>query len=374
MNTIIQNHKPKILWLTLLLGLLVTSILIVQDYGATNQACVGIGGGTDSALNCEKVTNADPLKKLGISSSILGFIFFLNLLIIQLFEDFKERLSEKLNQWRIYFIYAGFGYLLILTIYQTFFIEGTCLYCLISFVLTGLLTYLYSSESFQNSTHPDRSISPYFTIISAILILGTPYLLNQSLQSAVTGIFVQGDCTFSANVASLNSRAYQQVIQSGFKKGTDENNITIVEFFDPACPHCQDYYPTYKQLTQEYANQVQFIYHPIPVFQQSMPLLNALYAAAEQDKFFELLDTMFNTGKSGVNGVSVYRLNQYLRTLQLNTKEVVGKINNGAYTQQLQQTSQHVGNLGIKGVPTVLFNGKVVSDIYNLENCIRQAL
>ena len=143
-----------------------------------------------------------------------------------------------------------------------------------------------------------------------------------------------------------------------------------MEFFDPLCPHCQDFYPTYKKLAENYKNQALFVYQPIPISEQSVTLISALYASAERDKFFALLDEMF-TSKSGV---SAYRLNQYLDNLNLDNKELVQKINNGYYNAQIQQVTDHAGKLGIRGVPSVLFNGKALTDVTMLENCLKNNL
>jgi len=366
MKQFIATHKSRIVWTLISLGLLLTSILLVQDYGATTQSCVGLGSNGSSSFNCEAVTQSDPLKQVGISSSILGFLFFLNLLVVALYEHFVS-LTQQVKKWVKYATYAGFGYLLLLSIYQLFFLDGTCLYCLLTFAVTGLLAYMLQVEP---ANYKSAGLSPVFMGSTLLIILVGPYLINDSLQSAVTGMYNVGECKFASNPATMASSAYQSVVNSGFKKGNNSSDIVVMEFFDPLCPHCQDYYPTFKKMTENYKDDALFVYQPIPISEQSVTLISALYASAERDKFFVLLDEMFTSG----NGVSAYRLNQYLDNLNLDNKELVEKINNGYYNSRIQQVTEQAGKLGLSGVPSVLFNGKVLADANMLENCLRRTL
>ena len=209
MTQFIAQNKSKLVWILVSLGLLLTSILVVQDYGSSTQSCVGIGGDGDSSFNCEAVTQADPLKQFGISSSILGFLFFINLLVVSIYESVVSS-SPTIRKWVQYAVYAGFIYLLVLSGYQLFFLDGTCIYCLLTFGVTGLLAYVLQVEQ---TNYKAAGISPIFMGSTLVLILVGPYLLNNSLQSALTGLYSVGECKFASIPASMASSAYQQVVK-----------------------------------------------------------------------------------------------------------------------------------------------------------------
>jgi len=369
MKKTLSTYKNHIIWIILTLGLLVTSLLVVQDYGAVGQGCVGFGSAEEAGFNCASVTAADPLKQIGLSSSIAGFIFFLLITGLFLYKHFVGSLPESVKKIRKIIIYLGLGYLFALTIYQLFFIVGTCLYCLFSFVLTGLLAWFISIPK----TPLTRSSSPYFFALTGLVILAGPYLLNNNLKNALVGTIQGPQCEFSGNAIAKSQQAYNNLIQTGFKKGNNQSEIVVLELFAPTCPHCQSYYPTFKKTIEKYRDEVLFVYQPIPLSNQSLPLISALYAAAEQDAFFKLLDEIFAGGNENT-GVSVYRLNQYLQNTGLNNKQTVSNINNGVYNNRIKAVSQNATRIGLNGVPSVLINGKVLADTEAIDECIQQAL
>ena len=365
----IRIYKNHLIWTVLSLGLLITSLLIVQDYGAVGQGCVGLGSAESNGFDCATVTAADPLKQIGLSSSIAGFIFFLFVAGLFLYSQYKGQLSDLMIRIRQIVIYIGLGYLSLLTIYQLFFIDGTCLYCLASFALTGVLAWLFTISDHSRTQTP----SPYFAALAGIVILAGPYLLSNDLNSALMGTVKGPQCEFSSSAIAKSEQAYNNLVQTGFAKGNQQSDIVVLELFAPTCPHCQSYYPTFRRAVEKYKNQVQFVYQPIPLSNQTAPLISALYAAAEQDAFSKLLDEMFSG--SGANaGVSVYRLNQYLENTGLNNKEIVSKINTGVYNNRIKAVSQNAGRIGLSSVPSVLLNGKILTDTEAIEECIQQAL
>lgn len=369
MKKTLTTYKHHIIWVVLTLGLLVTSLLVVQDYGAVGQGCVGLGNAEETNFNCASVTAADPLKQVGLSSSITGFLFFLFISGLFLYNQVMGSLPKTIQKMRNTVIFLGLGYLFILTIYQLFFIDGTCLYCLFSFALTGLLAWFISIPE----TPLTRSSSPYYFALTGLVILAGPYLLSDNLKNALVGTVQGPQCEFSGNAIAKSQQAYDNLVETGFKKGNPASDIVVLELFAPTCPHCQTYYPTFKKAIEKYRDEVLFVYQPIPLSNQSLPLISALYAAAEQDAFGILLDEMFDGGGENA-GVSVYRLNQYLQNTGLNNKQIVSKINDGIYNNRIKAVSQNAGRIGLNGVPSVLINGKILADTEAIDECIQQAL
>lgn len=84
--------------------------------------------------------------------------------------------------------------------------------------------------------------------------------------------------------------------------GPTNAKVTIVEFSDFECPFCVRAYPTVKQIMNDYKNQVRFVYRQYPLTQihpNAQKAAEASLCAADQGKFWEMHDKMFEAGQAG---------------------------------------------------------------------------
>ena len=100
------------------------------------------------------------------------------------------------------------------------------------------------------------------------------------------------------------------MMRLAFAIGNPEARVTVVEYSDFSCPHCNDLSPAIERLIQEYVREgdVRVIYKPV-VFvypERSVPAgLAAAVCAAEQDKFWEMHDAIWEISSSVV-GADAY--------------------------------------------------------------------
>jgi len=88
-------------------------------------------------------------------------------------------------------------------------------------------------------------------------------------------------------------------------KGPVDAKVTIVEFFDPACETCADFYPLVKQLMDRYPGKVRTMMRYAPLHTGSDQVVKMLEAAHLQGKFFPALELLFaNQRRWVVNHVS----------------------------------------------------------------------
>lgn len=83
----------------------------------------------------------------------------------------------------------------------------------------------------------------------------------------------------------------------GPKKGPDTAKVKLVIFSDFECPFCSRALPALEEVAKTYPNDVQFFFRhsPLPFHQAARPVHEASACAAEQGKFWELHDHVFNT-------------------------------------------------------------------------------
>ena len=76
-------------------------------------------------------------------------------------------------------------------------------------------------------------------------------------------------------------------------EGPADAKVTIVDFFDPACGTCRDFYPFVKQLMHEHPGQVRVVLRHAPFHEGSVEVVKILEAARRQGKYFETLEALF---------------------------------------------------------------------------------
>jgi protein-disulfide isomerase len=82
--------------------------------------------------------------------------------------------------------------------------------------------------------------------------------------------------------------------------GPDDALVTIVEYSDFQCPFCNRVNPTMKQIKETYPRDVRVVFRQLPLgfHDRARPAAKAALAAAQQGKFWEMHDAMFNNQKA----------------------------------------------------------------------------
>jgi protein-disulfide isomerase len=141
--------------------------------------------------------------------------------------------------------------------------------------------------------------------------------------------------------------------------GTSDAPVTVVEFFDPNCPHCKTFNTTMKNLTEQYGDQARFVYKPIPLWRRSVNQIAALHAAAKQGQFEAMLDAQFARQQRG--GFTDEQLAEIAREIGMNPDPMLTQIRQGAYQQQIQRDRRLAKQAGVSGTPAVVINGRRVA-------------
>ena len=103
-------------------------------------------------------------------------------------------------------------------------------------------------------------------IVIFVLIFVVAVAIFQSEQKSKGNAFVSGNM-------SLLERAGAPV------KGPGDANVTIVEFFDPACGTCSNFYPLLESLVDEHPGKVKVVMRYAPLHQGSEQVVKMLEAA-----------------------------------------------------------------------------------------------
>lgn len=79
------------------------------------------------------------------------------------------------------------------------------------------------------------------------------------------------------------------------KAGNPAAKVTIVEFMDPACETCAQFHPFVKQLMNNHSGKINLVIRYAPFHPGSDKMVAILEAARKQDKFWQVLELMFDS-------------------------------------------------------------------------------
>jgi protein-disulfide isomerase len=141
-------------------------------------------------------------------------------------------------------------------------------------------------------------------------------------------------------------------------KGSGESGVTVVEYFDPNCPHCKDFHQVMKKLVAAHSESVRFVYKPFPLRRSSLPEIQALYVAAQSNKFGQMLDAQYARQSRG--GINSSDLRAIASEIGMDPDVLMGRIEQGEFQQQVLKMRKRAVSIGVDSTPTVLINGHFV--------------
>ena len=143
-------------------------------------------------------------------------------------------------------------------------------------------------------------------------------------------------------------------------KGPADARVTIVEFFDPACETCADFYPLVNQLIEKYPGKVRVMMRYAPFHKGSDQVVTMLEAAHLQGKFFPALELLFkNQRRWTINHVS--QPNQargILNGMALDHEKLTTDMNGTGVSEAVQKDIRDVQAFNIRATPEFFVNGR----------------
>jgi protein-disulfide isomerase len=148
---------------------------------------------------------------------------------------------------------------------------------------------------------------------------------------------------------------YRIPIDGSVTKGPAEALVTIVEASDFECPFCKRVSPTVKQLEQDYAGKVRFVFkhNPLPMHPNAAPAANAAEAARAQGKFWEMHDALFSAPT--LDRATLERL---AADLKLDPKAFKAALEGNKAADRIQRDQDLLRGVGANGTPTFFINGR----------------
>ncbi len=393
------RHLPlfeRILFVVALLGGLTTVHMMLTASTNFEQDCLfGAFESEAEVSGCQAAFESAVGKPLGVSNAVWGGLFYLTVAAL----CGVIGLGAQTGGWwlkkaRAALIGAGFLYSLFLTVYQFVVLPARCPLCLISALCVAILlgvqaVYLFKPVDLSivtmNAKTRKREGVFYGAFAALILLLigADVAYFNSLVAPAVAQPTQQGEgthphssaagqCFYDAEKAVVDLSTL--VDERDPDVGKADASVTVVEIFDPNCPHCKSLHPVMKSVIAQYEDQVRFVYKPIvlPQFQYSALQNAVLFAADEEGKFEEMLDLQFKWQQRG--GLTGAQLKELATMIGIDADAMEQRITEGRYNDLLQRGNKQAVDAGVTGVPAVLINGRFITSDSRTEACMTQFL
>lgn len=143
-------------------------------------------------------------------------------------------------------------------------------------------------------------------------------------------------------------------------RGNKDGKVTIIEYSDLECPFCKIFHPEMLKVMATYPKDVRWVYRHFPIdsiHPNARKESEASECAAEQGKFWEYVDKVFERTKSNGYGFALEDLPKLAKELGLDTKKFNDCYNGSKYAQKVEDQLQGAIKAGVTGTPGNFING-----------------
>ena len=154
--------------------------------------------------------------------------------------------------------------------------------------------------------------------------------------------------------------------------GDMESSVTVIEFFNPNCPHCATFHPVMKQVVGDMGAHARFFLIPFPLWQYSLVQTEALYVAAQEGKYFDMLDAQYLHQKQG--GMSMDEVTVLAGDIGLETAVFRQRLEQGLNQRMILERRQQIAEMGVRGTPSVMINGQLGAGDSLARICLNQLI
>jgi protein-disulfide isomerase len=149
-------------------------------------------------------------------------------------------------------------------------------------------------------------------------------------------------------------------------RGSVNAPITIVEYGDFECPYTGAAYPVIKELMRKFDGKIYFVYRNFPLNQihpYAQHAAEAAEAAAAQDKFWQMHDSLFEHQKA----LDDHHLLEYAQKVGLNIDRFKKEMSGHIYAHQINKSLKSGIDSGVEGTPTFFINGERYEESWDLD-------
>lgn len=196
-------------------------------------------------------------------------------------------------------------------------------------------------------------------------------------------VFVVGTLLYTAEKAEQSTQlaeSNQDALVRMYSPtlGKQDAPVVIVEFLDPACETCKNFYPRVKELMAAHPDQIRLVLRHTPFHDGSDKVVAVLEAARKQDKFWPALEALLATQSEWAphHRAEVDLVWPHLEGLGLNIEQVKADMNAPEIADLIAQDLADANTLNVTKTPDFFVNGKPLPSFgyEQLRNLVDEAL
>lgn len=167
-----------------------------------------------------------------------------------------------------------------------------------------------------------------------------------------------------------NQEAVEVSIDDDAILGDPDAPVTIIEFSDYQCPFCRNFWDeTLPLIIGEYVSvgKVKFVYRDFPLSSHplALPFAEAAECSADQDKYWEMHDVIFEEQGKLVDGtldsIDVTDFSDWAEDLEMNVEEFETCMADHKYLEEIQKDFDDGAAAGVSGTPSFFINGEMIT-------------
>ncbi len=175
------------------------------------------------------------------------------------------------------------------------------------------------------------------------------------------GLYVAGSYLYtSANHTIPNEQQSSLYRSHAFVVGKEDTPITIVEFFDPACVTCKNFYPFVKEFLKKYPKELKLVLRYAPFHKDSSIVVAMIEASRLQNRYLETLEVIYRYQDQWVSQhtPNIARIWSFLPEAGVDIERLKEDMKKPEIEAIITQDMADVKTLGIKATPEFFVNGK----------------
>lgn len=143
--------------------------------------------------------------------------------------------------------------------------------------------------------------------------------------------------------------------------GAQDAPVTLVEVSDFGCPHCRDFHldtaPGIKDIYVD-NNQVKWVFLPYALRAETVPAANAAMCAAEEDKYFEFSEALFNQSTEQALTRDGFLI--AAEEIGLDVDAFTACLIDGRYNRAIGENQNAARSARVSGTPTFFVNDQIM--------------
>lgn len=148
-------------------------------------------------------------------------------------------------------------------------------------------------------------------------------------------------------------------------RGDKNAPVVLVEYSDLECPFCKQFHPEMKQLLQEYAGKVAWVYRDFPLSfhqnaQKEAEASECVNKLGGNDAFWSFIDKIYERTTSNGTGFALTALGPLAKEVGVSQTKFQSCLDSGEFTAKVQADEQEGTAFGVQGTPTTFVNGTAV--------------